>query len=76
MTKAAINTGEIRKIVREEMQNTVRELVEEQFRLRMMELRLSLVPQISDKEQKEIEEMFGKEPGPKEVAETWTVEIK
>ncbi|RKZ30750.1 hypothetical protein DRQ36_04445 [bacterium] len=63
MTKIAINTDEIRKIVREEMQNTVRELVEEQFRLRMMELRLSLVPYVSDKEQKEIEEMFGKEPG-------------
>ena len=76
MAKTTIDIDELHRIVREEMRGMVRELVEEEFRLRMMELRLSLVPYVSDEEQKEIEDMFGKEPGPMEVAETWTVEIK
>jgi len=67
MPLATIETTQLRKIIREEMRKMVSEMVEEQFRLRMMELRLSLLPTVSDKEQKEIEELYG-EPGEDDVA--------
>ncbi len=75
MTIALDERNEIKKIVRKELRKMVHDMVEEEFRLRMMELRLSLVPEVSDKEQREIEEMFG-EPGPDDVAATYTLKVK
>lgn len=75
MPLATIETTQLRKIIRSEMRKMVSEMVEEQFRLRMMELRLSLLPTVSDKEQKEIEELYG-EPGEDDVAEVLVLEHK
>ncbi len=67
MGTLTVDTDELRKMVND--------MVDEQFRLKMMELRLSLVPYVSDEEQREIEELYG-EPGPMDVAETWSMEIE
>lgn len=74
MTKIVINTDEIRRIVREEMRDTVREALDEEFRFRMMELMLAQVPEISEEEQKEIERLYGESS--REVARVLTLEHK
>lgn len=74
MTKVLIDTDEIRKIVREEMRDTVRETLDEEFRFRMMALMLAQVPEISEEEQKEIERLYGKPS--RKVARVLTLEHK
>ncbi len=46
-----INETKLRKIIREEVQK----VLEEEF----VKIRISLLPYVSDKEQREIEKMFG-----------------
>ena len=67
MKTATIDIDELRKLVKES--------VEETFDRKMMELRLQLIPYVSEEEQKEIEELYG-EPGDDEVAEVLTLERK
>ena len=45
----------------EEVREVIKEVVEEVVRKEMLKLRISLLPFVSDEEQKELEEMFGKE---------------
>jgi len=59
----------------DELSKLVKESVEEAFDRKMMELRLQLLPYVSEEEQKEIEELYG-EPGDDEVAEVLTLERK
>ena len=46
----------------EEIKGIIREVVEEVVRNEILKLRISLLPFVSEEEQEEIEEMFGKEP--------------
>ena len=46
----------------EEIKGIIREVVEEIVRNEILKLRISLLPFVSEEEQEEIEEMFGKEP--------------
>ncbi len=57
------------------IEKAVHKSVEEEFDRRFAELMLRLVPYVSDEEQKEIEEMFGKEPGKDDIAYSELIEI-
>jgi hypothetical protein len=46
----------------EEIKGIIREVVGEIVRNEILKLRISLLPFVSEEEQEEIEEMFGKEP--------------
>jgi hypothetical protein len=46
----------------EEIKGIIREVVEDVVRNEILKLRISLLPFVSEEEQEEIEEMFGKEP--------------
>ncbi|WP_022853031.1 hypothetical protein [Thermodesulfatator atlanticus] len=46
----------------EEIKQIIKEVVEEVVRKEILNLRISLLPTVSDEEQKEIEESFGKSP--------------
>jgi len=59
----------------DELSKLVKKSVEEAFDRKMMELRLQLLPYVSEEEQKEIEELYG-EPGDDEVAEVLALERK
>ena len=60
----------------EKLNDLIQKAVEEAFDRKMMQLRLQLLPYVSDKEQKEIEEMFGEDPGEEDVARTIILERK
>ncbi|MCD6362458.1 MAG: hypothetical protein J7M13_00425 [Synergistetes bacterium] len=45
----------------EEIRGVVREIVEEVVKSEILKLRISLLPFVSDEEEREIEEMFGRE---------------
>ncbi len=57
------------------IEKAVHKSVKEEFDLRFAELMLRLVPYVSDEEQKEIEKLFGKEPGKDDVAYSEVIEI-
>ena len=67
MPIAQINTNDLKKLVYK--------AVEDAFDRRMIELRLSLLPYVSEEEQREIEALYGKEPGPEDVAFTEKIAI-
>ena len=46
----------------EDLKGIIKEVVEEVVRNEILKLRISLLPFVSEEEQEEIEEMFGKEP--------------
>ncbi len=46
----------------EEIKGVVKEVVEEVVKKEILKLRVSLLPFVSDEEEREIEEMFGEEP--------------
>lgn len=54
--KSTINTNEIKKIIKQ----SVKESVKETISIEMMKLRAELLHYISDKEQKEIDDLYSK----------------
>ena len=50
------------------IKQAVHEAVEEEFDHKFMELMLRLIPSATEEEQREIEEMFGEDPGEDDVA--------
>jgi len=74
MSTITIDIDQLRKLIGEETRKAVREAMDEEFRFRMMELMLAQVPEISEDEQKEIEEAYG-EPS-RDVGRTITLERK
>ncbi|MFP4459851.1 MAG: hypothetical protein ACLFSQ_09725, partial [Candidatus Zixiibacteriota bacterium] len=62
MALNTIDKEEIKALVRKELADIVKEVVHEEFELHMMEIRSKLIPLISQKEQDEIENLYGKEP--------------
>lgn len=60
MSTITIDIDQLRKLIGEETRKAVREAMDEEFRFRMMELMLAQVPEISEEEQAEIEEAYGK----------------
>ncbi len=50
------------------IEKAVHKAVEEEFDHKFMELMLRLIPSATDEEQREIEEMFGEDPGEDDVA--------
>ena len=64
MPTATVEIDELRKIIREEM----RQVFREEFDHKFMELMLRLIPSATEEEQREVEEMFGEDPGEDDVA--------
>jgi hypothetical protein len=58
------------------IKQAVHEAVEEEFNSKFMELMLRLIPTATEDEQREVEEMFGKEPGEHDVARVIILERK
>jgi len=66
-TRHSLTVRQFREIIREEVQSIVEREI--------LKLRISLLPFVSEREQKEIERMFGKKPGKEEVVYEKDIEI-
>lgn len=62
------------KKLSELIENAVRKAMEKEFDAKFRELMLLLLPKISDEEQREIEELYGDEPGEDDVAKVLILE--
>ncbi|MBE0517557.1 MAG: hypothetical protein IBX41_09295 [Methanophagales archaeon] len=63
----SLTTEQFRRIIREEVQRIIDKEI--------LKLRLSLLPLVSEKEQSEIEKMFGKKPKKKDIVYVKEIEI-
>jgi len=66
-TQSSLTVKQFRKIIREEVQDIVEREI--------LKLRISLLPFVSEKEQKEIERMFGKKPKEEKIVYEKDIEI-
>jgi hypothetical protein len=66
-TQSVLTTRQLRKIIREEVQGIVEREI--------LKLKISLLPHVSEKEQREIERMFGKKPEKGEIVFEKEIEI-
>ena len=62
------------KKLSELIENAVRKAMEKEFDAKFRELMLLLLPKISDEEQREIEELYGEDPGEDDVAKVLILE--
>ena len=62
------------KKLSELIENAVRKAMEKEFDEKFRELMLLLLPKISDEEQREIEELYGDDPGEDDVAKVLILE--
>lgn len=62
------------KKLSELIENAVRKAMEKEFDAKFRELMLLLLPKISDEEQREIEELYGDDPGEDDVAKVLILE--
>ena len=74
MPTATIDIKTLRKVVREEVEDAVHKALDDEIRVKLAQLILRSLPYVSDEEQKEIEELFGKPTF--DVAETLVLEHK
>jgi hypothetical protein len=63
------------KMTIEEFKGVIKEVVEEVVRKEILNLRVSLLPFVSDEEQEEVEKMFGEKPIEEPVVYEEDVEI-